>query len=1464
MEPRRIPVRSKILRSLIGACAIALPCAHASGQIQWRSGALEVPLGEAGDRAGAIETLARFADRAAEADGPRRLVVSFDSAPTLGERQALTRAGVELLSFVGDNSFFASVDPTGFDSLALDGVALRGAIDIDPRWKMHPDIDLGIVRPWTVVEGADELKHDGSIAPGAGVQPEQATVAVVVFFHPDVSLADGALEALGRAGATSMSSITSINAMVASISASRLEALASQDEVQFIEPPLPALTELNADIRANYGVDTVQASPYGLDGTGVDVLVFDSGLADSLHPDFAGRIFTNPAESTISGHSTHVAGTVGGSGAASTGVHAGMAPGADIISYGFVPANGFIPGFLYSDPGDLEADYLDAITMFGADIANNSIGSNVAPNGFPCSWEGDYGATSALIDAIVRGSLGAPFRTIFSAGNERQGFAQCGATYRTTAPPANAKNHITVGALNSNDDSVTSFTSWGPADDGRLKPDIVLGGCQSNGDFGVTSASYTAQTGALYDIRCGTSMSAPAVTGIGALLSQDYRAQFPMLPEMRNSTLKILLAHSARDLVTPGPDYQTGFGAAQADAAVDLLRSGAWAEETVSQGEVFSAISLVGAGAPELKVTVAWDDFPGTPNVTTALVNDLDVFLVSPSGTTHFAWTLGGTADPSAPAARDKLNKVDNIEQVVVDNPEPGAWLISVIGTSVPTVSQVFSIASSEPLEGCSDRGIVSLDRSLYPCETSAALTVIDCGLNTDPNQVDIVFVNVDSDSDPTGVPVLLLETAPDDGVFVGSVALSQAPSGGELLVADGDTITATYDDADDGAGMPLQLTAQATLDCQSPIISNVVITDVAPTSATVLFETDEPALVQIESGIVCLLPDETHPGVGTTTSHVIEITGLQDSTEYFFTIDASDPASNTSTDDNSGQCYSFTTSDRNEYFTELFYLNNDNDLDFKSLEYLPTSGPDRYILCARDVLDLPHDPMLGTPVNLGDDINSFEVVLADGKQVLLYGQAYPSFWINPNGHITFLASDRDRTPSPADHFGVPRISALYDDLDPATDGEVSWVQLSDRVVVTFLDVPEFAAVTTNTFQYELFFNGKIRITYLDIAVADGLTGISEGLGVPADFAESDLTAFTLCPPAPPATASTIVTTPIAASLPISLPVFDDGFPESPGALTATITALPLLGVLLDAQGQPIQTIPHQLSLGELDLAYAPTGLASGIDRFSFIASDGGSAPEGGDSDEGLVTVIIGQREEVATFMVDDSNPGFSQTDGIWGFGQPIGGGGFLTPGGRGQPDPFSGFTGDNVFGYNLAGNYVSNLLTPEYITTPTLDFTGFQLVELEFQQWLGVERRPFDGATVEVRAGNQDWQVIWQNPIFDLGGGSWERVVFDISGLADLQPDVQIRWGMGPTDSFDQFCGWNIDDVRVRAIVPVAPCPGDANFDRAVDFGDITMILGNWGNQGATRSNGDANDDAQVDFADVTEVLAEWGSVCP
>ena len=149
------------------------------------------------------------------------------------------------------------------------------------------------------------------------------------------------------------------------------------------------------------------------------VMVYDGGFGLDSHADFGGRLTVRDS-SGLSSHATHVAGTIGGDGAASLGTYCGMAPAVLLESYGFEQEGGLHEGFLYSDPGDLEHDYDEAINVYGADISNNSIGSNVESNWYPCEWQGDYGVTACIIDAVVRGlmtsdsrsqSKGAPKKT---------------------------------------------------------------------------------------------------------------------------------------------------------------------------------------------------------------------------------------------------------------------------------------------------------------------------------------------------------------------------------------------------------------------------------------------------------------------------------------------------------------------------------------------------------------------------------------------------------------------------------------------------------------------------------------------------------------------------------------------------------------------------------------------------------------------------------------------------------------------------------------------------------------------------------------------------------------------------------------------------------------------------------------------------------------------------------------------
>jgi len=880
--------------------------------------------------------------------------------------------------------------------------------------------------------------------------------------------------------------------------------------VQWIEWPLPPLDEVNDSARAITEVDIVNAPPYGLDGTGVTALIYDGGQARATHVDFEGRLVIGAGDtSAVSDHSTHVACTVGGGGVANA-TYTGMAPGVDLVSYGFeYDSTGT---FLYTNPGDLESDYTSAINTYGADIANNSIGTNTETNGFDCAFQGDYGVTSALIDAIVSGSLGAPFRIVWANGNERQG-SRCDVEgygdYYSTAPPAGAKNHITVGALNSNDDSMTYFSSWGPVDDGRMKPDIAAPGCEAGGDGGLTSCSSASDTA--YTVKCGTSMAAPTTTGLSSLVLQDFRAQFPTEPDFRNSTLKILLAHNAVDLGNAGPDYQFGYGSVRVQQTVDFMRGGSFLENQTDQGQIYSVLVVVGAGEPELKVTLAWDDVPGTPNVNPSLVNDLDLRVFDPSSQQYYPWTLD-PLNPSAAAVQNQANRLDNIEQVLVNNPTAGVWRVEVFGFDVPQGPQSFSLCTSPGLVACSSTGTLALNSNKYSCSATVDIQVVDCDLNTSDSTIETVTVTVASNSEPGGEPVLLTETAAESADFRGTIAIDTTDSAGVLLVADGDTITATYIDADDGqGGQNVPVGGNAAVDCSPPVISNVQTTNIQARSATVTFDTDEPSNGTVRYSLSCGNLTGSEGEGGFQTAHSIDLTGLTENTPYFYAIDAVDEAANAGTDDNGGACYTFTTPDIPDYFTELF--TTDNDLDNISLTFTPDASADFYDGCAEAISVLPVDPSGGTALTFtpSSDDGYANVVLGGGDTVSLYGTSYGDFWVGTNGYITFTAGDSDYTETLADHFDLPRISAIFDDLNPGAGGTVTWKQLADRAVVTWEGVFEYGTTNANTFQIEMHFSGTIVISYLAMSPTDGLAGLSNAGGVPVDYFESDLSAMGSC-----------------------------------------------------------------------------------------------------------------------------------------------------------------------------------------------------------------------------------------------------------------------------------------------------------------------------------------------------------------
>jgi subtilisin family serine protease len=630
--------------------------------------------------------------------------VRFGDRITSADRAALERAGAESLLYVHRNAYLA--------------------------WLADDDIErartLPGIRSMQLVPPAQKL--DASLI-------EHAVQIVAALIH-----ADGAAEA--RRSLEERGQITDIVGLgwdeplyeaTLRINSGALTAIAARPEVAYVGPAAtgPYLEdEGTAQILAgNLHVPTNRPVPgyeawldaVGIDGSGVMVTIVDSGV-DASHPDLEGRVEKEeysvlPSGEPVDsyGHGTHVAGIVGGDAAAFRG------QGGAVDLSGFLYGLGVAPGVSFLDqnaisttsPATVQDDWPPEKGFGFARITREALMHGAAI--WNASWhtgEGTgagYLASARMIDTLVRDgdllSAGAePFTMVFSAGNAGPG-------PMTLTSPHEAKNIIAVASTRSQRfgkaepglpietsegrediDLVSSFSSRGPARDGRFLPTVAAPGelvVSTRSNAGAAACNEPPHDGnsfGLYALCSGTSMAAPHVTGSVALLTQWWRGS-NRSADPSPAMAKALLVNSATDMgIRDIPNGNEGWGRVNLGELFDPKIERVYVDQTRRLSEIDQRwefeIEVADPGKP-LKVTLAWSDVPGTPRndpTKPVLVNDLDLLVRDPAGSA-FPGNLFVRGRSVKGAKKDHLN---NVENVFLPHPSRGTYRIWVSAHNLP------------------------------------------------------------------------------------------------------------------------------------------------------------------------------------------------------------------------------------------------------------------------------------------------------------------------------------------------------------------------------------------------------------------------------------------------------------------------------------------------------------------------------------------------------------------------------------------------------------------------------------------------------------------------------------------------------------------------------------------------------------------------------------------------------------
>ena len=537
----------------------------------------------------------------AKAFAGKKLIIAEGNAAAFGKGMAL-----------GENRFLISVpEAITSDQLAEAGVKSWAALPATD--KIHSGLQ-------SIINRKNAGKSDVYIVCAPGVEEKQIRAAWKPGWGTikDVWFSDGVIRLTVNADA----------AQVRSMAAEGWSMQLEEAEGELIPHNQPASENgrVNAIASAGFGWST------GLNGSGVTVGIGDGGMVDN-HADLVSHQFNLIASklSSYGDHPDHVSGTIAGLGLINPAMK-GMAPNARILNH---------------QTSNIISNAPSLRSRQNMTLTNNSYGVTLN-----CTRAGQYNSTSSLMDGQTAGNP--DLLHVISAGNA--GTSTCspypaGFFNLSDGYPV-AKNCLTVGLVNAGD--VSNINSCkGPARDGRLKPEIV-----SNGELNSTIPSDA------YGFKSGTSQSAPVLTGTLALLTQRFKEmQGGQNPDA--ALLKGLVCNTADDLGLANADFTTGYGRLNARKARRVLEANQFFTSTITSNSVQNQNITVPAGATGVKIMLSWTDPAAASNPVRALINDLNLSVVS-NGTTTLPWVLNPSSATVNQAAVRGIDSLNNMEQVTL------------------------------------------------------------------------------------------------------------------------------------------------------------------------------------------------------------------------------------------------------------------------------------------------------------------------------------------------------------------------------------------------------------------------------------------------------------------------------------------------------------------------------------------------------------------------------------------------------------------------------------------------------------------------------------------------------------------------------------------------------------------------------------------------------------------------------